>query len=303
MAASGSGSSAGFSSGSITRNFKITEGLTQIPADIFSSSSILIDVLRIGLGIDDDATHEDQKIKTDEHSDTGKPETSASSACLDENKSEDKPDAALPDQKPTKPVDLKLSDSKRNFIFRHYLPKDLSCDTTTALDTIRLLLDRRLSRFDVDPLTRCFLYVKLAKLSPDLIKSLDDIRSMKWRLNSLAEKRNQAEQIIRTSKRRLTIMKKSVSKSGVYGFPSGVTFFSEQPEMVSDNNNLTPKKPSKDIKRPPKFNKLLPKPDKATRQKQRISSRVSHELSRVRDTVSGQAGINVDTSSDDDDCQ
>ncbi len=83
-----------------------------------------------------------------------------------------------------------LSEDKRHQLMDNYLPKELSSDEKQK--TIELLMSGSLNRFSFDSLSDVFINLKLQKMSPDLVKALEDVKLLRKKLFKIYEQKRQS---------------------------------------------------------------------------------------------------------------
>ncbi|CAG2101773.1 unnamed protein product [Medioppia subpectinata] len=83
-----------------------------------------------------------------------------------------------------------LNDNTRQQLVDNYLPKELSLSDKEK--TIQLLLSGQLNRFNNDLLSDIFVSLKTHKMSPDLLKALEDVKTLKKKLFAIYEQKRQS---------------------------------------------------------------------------------------------------------------
>ncbi|CAG2163579.1 unnamed protein product [Oppiella nova] len=83
-----------------------------------------------------------------------------------------------------------LSDNKRQELVDNYLPKEMSGSDKEK--TVELLMNGQLSRFNTDLLSHIFISLKSHKMSPDLVKALEDVKTLRKKLFAIYEQKRQS---------------------------------------------------------------------------------------------------------------
>ena len=120
-----------------------------------------------------------------------------------------------------------LNETKRQELVNNYLPKELSNDE--RLKTIELLMNGSLNRFNFDSLSEAFICLKLHKLSPDLVKALEDVKSLKKKLFDIYEQKRQSVLLNDVILKRKQIFNQSIQTNIV----SNKSFDSKKSEKTS----------------------------------------------------------------------
>lgn len=84
-----------------------------------------------------------------------------------------------------------LSESKKTELMSKFLPSELS--DAEKLATIEQLFSQKLSRFNVEPMRMAYTNLKLQRMNPELLKWLEEIKSMRHKVNKLTEQKYQCD--------------------------------------------------------------------------------------------------------------
>lgn len=104
-----------------------------------------------------------------------------------------------------------LSQAKQQELKDKYLPSDFTQNDKE--DTIDLLFKRSLSRFNRDALDEVFAKFKLQKMTPEIIRAIEEVKLMKQRLSKLYEQKRQCHLLNEVLEQRYSLMKSSLSLS------------------------------------------------------------------------------------------
>ena len=115
-----------------------------------------------------------------------------------------------------------LSQAKQQELKDKYLPSDFTQNDKE--DTIHLLFKRSLSRFNRDALDEVFAKLKLQKMTPEIIRAIEEVKLMKQRLSKLYEQKRQCHLLNEVLEQRYSLMKSSLSLS-IDGVIKSKTFY------------------------------------------------------------------------------
>uniref|UniRef100_T1JXX6 Uncharacterized protein n=1 Tax=Tetranychus urticae TaxID=32264 RepID=T1JXX6_TETUR len=131
-----------------------------------------------------------------------------------------------------------VGDSKKCEILDKCLPN--SFDAQEKEDTIRLLFNGQLKRFDDNPLDYIYFQLKLQRTSPDLLRTYDEVNRLKRRAYLIQEQKYQCKLLTEIlTKRR--ILFEAAANSSPYGI-SPVTYQKVKSKLIPKNGNLSLRK-------------------------------------------------------------
>lgn len=78
-----------------------------------------------------------------------------------------------------------VSPATKETILQKYLPSHMTAEEKN--ETLKMLLDNRLTRFDVNPLDRIYTQLRLQRLAPDIAKTLSDIKQLHQKAQEIKE--------------------------------------------------------------------------------------------------------------------
>lgn len=118
-----------------------------------------------------------------------------------------------------------LGETKQTELLEKHLPQALSC--SEKRETVEMLFDHRLSRFDKEPIETIFTKLEIAKISPDSYKMLEDVNKLKRKAFLLEEQERQCKLLIEVLTHRKAIFQLAVNSS-----PNGI----ERPHIFDKKN-------------------------------------------------------------------
>ena len=104
---------------------------------------------------------------------------------------------------------LQLMDERRlQQILERHLPSSLSGEEKR--ETVKLLLSNQLNQFNRNPLNSIYMRLKLQKLSPDLLRTLDEVRELKAHALRLEEQKWQCRLLNEVMQKRKTMLERAL---------------------------------------------------------------------------------------------
>lgn len=101
-----------------------------------------------------------------------------------------------------------ISITKRNQLMDKYLPSNMSHHDKEQ--TMKLLLDNQLTRFESNPLDTSYMHLKLSRLAPDLAKTFDDVKLLRLKAQKLKEDEHQLNVWKEVLAKRHKVFKKAI---------------------------------------------------------------------------------------------
>ncbi|RWS05519.1 nuclear factor related to kappa-B-binding protein-like protein [Dinothrombium tinctorium] len=105
--------------------------------------------------------------------------------------------------------DTCLSDSKKQDLLDKYLPQCLTNEEKE--DTVKQLLSGNLKRFDDNPMDTIYFHLKIQRLSPDLIKVMDEVKQLKLKSQKQQEQENQCKLFFDVINKRKTLFEDAIN--------------------------------------------------------------------------------------------